>query len=585
MTKIIALELENFQSIESRTRIDFKPITMLFGPNSAGKSSIFDALELFRTLLDPTKFDKRRITEMVDRWARRSDHSKKIRETRLVIEFEVDFSEEPHEMWNENNSNLGAYSSNGYGLSFWWDEETLEEEDLVGSKNIIRIEICLQVQNFKSSTICRINEAVCKLNNSDLLRLSIAPVAKSEDQNIPIENGIKEKGERWLTLYRISKNIFLDNSISQQFLARKILKPDSDSFGTEIFTMHVECGLSLFELTPSLFGFDKYGLGLEILGPMICQNATDIFFYLGTTFYKPLRSGPGLVRSDRRTPTPTEALAVVDLNLGGWWSRDSLSPSSPAFLLKAQSSGVDEHFQRLAELTHAELLLKAVNADFWKDSHAAKYVEEVRPLANQLERINIHLEESLFREKLYKLSCVSTLMVPIDLNENDPMGFYAFAQPAAVRLLLQDQSGQKIELQDVGTGIPFVLPVLYAATSKSFAMIQQPELHLHPALQSQIGDVFIEESNNCETTHFLIETHSEHLLLRLLRRIRDTEKGKSISDSLKLTNEKIAIYYFDPQISGPTSVTGLPITPLGDFYTDWPRGFFEERNDDLFDKE
>jgi predicted ATPase len=82
-----------------------------------------------------------------------------------------------------------------------------------------------------------------------------------------------------------------------------------------------------------------------------------------------------------------------------------------------------------------------------------------------------------------------------------------------------------------------------------------------------------------------VETHSEHLLLRLLRRIRDTEKGKSLSDSLKLTNEDIAIYYFDPQIGNATEVTALPITPLGDFYTDWPRGFFEERNDDLFDKE
>ena len=81
--QITALELENFQSIERRTRIDFKPITLLFGPNSAGKSSVFDALELLRTLLDPTKFDEQYAAQLVNRWARHSG-SAPFRETFLL---------------------------------------------------------------------------------------------------------------------------------------------------------------------------------------------------------------------------------------------------------------------------------------------------------------------------------------------------------------------------------------------------------------------------------------------------------------------------------------------------------------------
>ena len=50
MQKITAIELENFQSIKDRTRINFSAITLLYGPNSAGKSSIFDALELIECL-------------------------------------------------------------------------------------------------------------------------------------------------------------------------------------------------------------------------------------------------------------------------------------------------------------------------------------------------------------------------------------------------------------------------------------------------------------------------------------------------------------------------------------------------------
>ena len=178
--------------------------------------------------------------------------------------------------------------------------------------------------------------------------------------------------------------------------------------------------------------------------------------------------------------------------------------------------------------------------------------------------------------------CESTLMVPIDLNEEDPWGYYALAQPAAVRLLLRDGEGRKLDLQDVGSGIPFVLPVLYVAVSGTLARAQQPELHLHPALQSDLADVFLSEVIKNKDKTFIIETHSEHLLLRLLRRIRDTEKAKPSSLELPLTANEIAIYYFDPQVEGTTFVVKQAVTPLGDFYNDWPRGFFSERDGDLF---
>lgn len=60
---------------------------------------------------------------------------------------------------------------------------------------------------------------------------------------------------------------------------------------------------------------------------------------------------------------------------------------------------------------------------------------------------------------------------------------------------------------------------------KRLIAIEQPELHIHPRLQAAIGDLFV-ESIQKNGHRFIIETHSEHLILRLLRRIRETEKGK-----------------------------------------------------------
>ena len=52
---LLALEIEGFQSIRDPIRIEFAPITLLYGPNSAGKSAIFDALKLLMLIWDPYK--------------------------------------------------------------------------------------------------------------------------------------------------------------------------------------------------------------------------------------------------------------------------------------------------------------------------------------------------------------------------------------------------------------------------------------------------------------------------------------------------------------------------------------------------
>ena len=81
---------------------------------------------------------------------------------------------------------------------------------------------------------------------------------------------------------------------------------------------------------------------------------------------------------------------------------------------------------------------------------------------------------------------------------------------------------------DVGFGISQVIPVVVGAleSSRRLFAVEQPELHVHPAVQVALGDVFIDGIKNGNRT-MLIETHSEHLLLRLLRRVRETNVRNS----------------------------------------------------------
>jgi hypothetical protein len=130
--------------------------------------------------------------------------------------------------------------------------------------------------------------------------------------------------------------------------------------------------------------------------------------------------------------------------------------------------------------------------------------------------------------------------------------------------------------RDVGIGISQVLPVLvmaYASHNKLLAM-EQPEIHLHPALQAELGDVFIESALGARKNTFILETHSEHLILRLMRRMRETFNGKE-TGLPPIAPDDIAVLYVEPD--GTRSVVReMPLNELGELVKSWPGGFFEE---------
>jgi predicted ATPase len=125
-----------------------------------------------------------------------------------------------------------------------------------------------------------------------------------------------------------------------------------------------------------------------------------------------------------------------------------------------------------------------------------------------------------------------------------------------------------------------VLVAAYASENKILAM-EQPEIHLHPALQAELGDVFIASALGQQKNTFILETHSEHLILRILRRVRETQEGKQPANGVPVRPEDVAVLYISPTRGG-SIVTEIPITAEGDFATRWPEGFFPERAKELF---
>ncbi len=148
--------------------------------------------------------------------------------------------------------------------------------------------------------------------------------------------------------------------------------------------------------------------------------------------------------------------------------------------------------------------------------------------------------------------------------------------------LVDKRTETQVTHRDVGIGISQVLPVLVSAYGSSdlIVAIEQPEIHLHPALQAELADVFIDSALGERKNTFLLETHSEHLILRVMRRMRDTVRGKR-GDAPPVRPEDVAVLFVEPTTKG-SIVHELRLKPDGSLLDPWPGGFFEEGFGELF---
>jgi predicted ATPase len=134
-----------------------------------------------------------------------------------------------------------------------------------------------------------------------------------------------------------------------------------------------------------------------------------------------------------------------------------------------------------------------------------------------------------------------------------------------------------VGLPDVGFGVSQVLPVLvqcFYAPAGSIILMEQPELHLHPSAQSALADVMIDVINSKENgadrnIQLIIETHSEHFLRRLQRRIAENV----------ISEDKVSVYFANTSKT-PASLDPLKIDLFGNILN-WPDNFFGDEMEDI----
>jgi len=134
-------------------------------------------------------------------------------------------------------------------------------------------------------------------------------------------------------------------------------------------------------------------------------------------------------------------------------------------------------------------------------------------------------------------------------------------------LFFAGENSSRTNIAEAGFGASQVLPLIVqalAATEGSLTIAEQPEIHLNPKLQHLLADLFVGMAKGDHRV--IVETHSEHLLLRLRRLVAEGE----------IQHSKVALYFVE-KVDGVSSIRNIPIEGNGHIpENSWPRGFFED---------
>lgn len=563
--------LQNFQSIREYTEIPLAPITLIYGQNSAGKSAIHDGLIFITNFLRTREVPHR----LLDRWA---NHSR---------------IERPLSKGYVGNPEDVVVSIESWG----WESREMFEDDIQSGTAILADLWSPEVMDGPH----KFKYLFCFTNTVDdgwLLRELKLSFGKDEfirfvstDNNDQLNVGILHDQSN-IGILSVNTGHVIYDVITK--LAGKSLKEMADEttfLNGEIdvkaeWLCFKEVSLAIYH---SQFEFEwpeRLGEYDKNLNNSYHTAATLRGILAGML----LISSKIVVRQSRMATVPPLRQVPKKEDVYLFYS----SPLHPSNNIK--------FWDTLAREVRDKEIWRLGNA---LRPHMSVDVEEVFS-GDQLEYVNHILQHPLFLNTGYEVIGECRFMLSaqqisqIMSDTNDHMSYWGQFIDSEVKLKLRYKPNDLIvEIEDVGVGVSQIIPVLCAINEFIYyakAYIHQPELHLHPKQQSHLGDIFIERINNDKDSIFrsqyemqydkylLIETHSEHILLRILRRIRESHRSPIKNKLFGFTADQLCVLYVDKDENGDSQIMQLRVADNGEFIDRWPHGFFTERDEDLFDE-
>jgi predicted ATPase len=162
----------------------------------------------------------------------------------------------------------------------------------------------------------------------------------------------------------------------------------------------------------------------------------------------------------------------------------------------------------------------------------------------------------------------------------------AAKRPEEKRIVFKRLSdGMEVAPGDSGGGVARLTTLLILATlatGESILSVSRREAHIHPSWQTRLGGVFLTAASKVPPPLFILETHGEMLMLRILRRVRRVFSGMLPEGGPGAAPGDVAVYCLHANERGGVKVFQPRVTPDGDFDRNWPDSFFYERLEEVF---
>ena len=554
-----ALELENFKAFGERVRIPFAPITLIFGENSAGKSTILQALNLLKQTRESREADVplllRGGNEIVDLGSFQEllfDHDLK-RALSVRVEAAVD----------RRNPFRSSYKKNKIAIEFSFKRSPTQREVLLEQIGIYGMGSSECIAKFqplgpleKSSEFSR---RVGSYGNRFLhtsRSFSSSKITSLKCVDLTKETEYWEQEFKWcknnegqIRSRLEERKAHLERSLERQ-VDEEMEGDEQEYSNEESDRLQRNIDLLSADLKFFLSNFD-----LESYISKRQQEEMDTV--MDVQGFLPIQA-----RSRERSTIITRARSLLN---------------QQSALLNQQSDDIVFNVREFAMLA-GRALERVLEVLFpmgpFRRPPERWYIFRGTTPQDVGYRGNL-LPDLLFRnsklveetnEWLKQLDIGYELTVkPIGTDSGDLFEVRLIDTRRKEKI---NEDNVNVALPDVGFGISQLLPfVVQSLVSKGqIISIEQPEVHVHPRLQADLGDLLVEAIKPKRGNQFIIETHSEHLVLRLQRRVYEK----------KIKPEDVSVIYISRGPEG-AEARRLHLDEEGDFIDEWPDGFFPER--------
>ena len=599
-----AFRVANFKAFGASQRIPLRPITLVFGANSAGKSSILHALALAHHATETGKLDTQRTQiggDSIDLGGFRQYVHRRQRERQVELAFELDPGRLSGRVAELLRSARGAVVELAIGGGFASEQQTLfgdaaRELDREGGVRVERFSV--EVDGLPLLSMSARRGGLLRLDRLDHSHPVFHEVFRGILTLATTTPEVRD--EDFAGLVEVLDALVPGITARPRGLFPRLEDELEGSAGqTESALLAISRGRRQEDLAQAARLFLPRVLR-DLVGGLSSSLESEIrrLRYLG-----PLRSYPPrhLAFSQHHDP---------NWLAGGGYAWDVVRTQEDVRRRVNAWLGDPNRLKTPYELVVRELLpsssvatqlspMLATEAHDMLASILARSGEDEEPdLQNLANELAARLEDAragageerpfVEIEDLGPFPEVEDLVsrtVDWDARAEQLASEMTKAHPDAIPdlALIDKRTDTPVSHRDVGIGVSQVLPVLVSAYSQKnqLVAIEQPEIHLHPALQAELGDVFLESALGETGNAFLIETHSEHLLLRIMRRLRETSTGELPEGTPEVRPEDVMVLFVEAD-GAQSLVREMPLNERGELVKAWPGGFFEEGLREIF---